>query len=466
MLREIYYDVSTNYRFEAGTKPEDYIGSVYHDELNEIYSALQTCRGHDNFVKTRNLPHCDYYVPNPGFILEFDESQHFTFCRKISLTKYPSNLQLGFEAKKWIRLCQELNKKDNDPPYRDEQRAWYDTLRDFLPSLIGLKPTIRLYSRDFHWCSLNPSNPSHIERFKSILEANKQEWSIEIKKEPNPSIARIIIARNWDGNIGAARKLLLEICDNWPKGITVKFLITCGGFLTFDWPKSLAMTEVESSTKINEDAVNILVEEARSNVGKLLDDSLCQKLVKFARYITIGIDTRKRNISLKRNKLEALHAELVFLEDLKTGKYHWTGKSYPTSNQENKLVRIDDLHTHFFTSHFGKVMILGCHDLTIFNPRSDAKAKGWRKKLKKDFLKISKDELPKYVLQHPHMTDSTRTWTASWNALLKSVPVDVYASAGRYYNNGNPCRSDLEDVLSKTRKGEIIDFIVGPVKVI
>jgi hypothetical protein len=34
-------------------------------------------------------------------------------------------------------LCEEINAKDNYPPYRDEQRAWYDTLRDFLASDKG-----------------------------------------------------------------------------------------------------------------------------------------------------------------------------------------------------------------------------------------------------------------------------------------------------------------------------------------
>jgi hypothetical protein len=55
-------------------------------------------------------------------------------------------LELGFDKKRWIRLCETIGAKDNDPPYRDEQRAWYDTLRDFLPSIRGLKPTIRLHS--------------------------------------------------------------------------------------------------------------------------------------------------------------------------------------------------------------------------------------------------------------------------------------------------------------------------------
>jgi hypothetical protein len=67
---------------------------------------------------------------------------------------YPNELELGFNIEKWIALCEKINARDNNPPYRDEQRAWYDILRDFLHVLIGLKPTVRLFARDFVWCSL------------------------------------------------------------------------------------------------------------------------------------------------------------------------------------------------------------------------------------------------------------------------------------------------------------------------
>ena len=54
---------------------------------------------------------------------------------------------------------------DNDPPYRDEQRAWYDSLRDFLPIMVGLQPTVRIYMGKFRWCSLDPQKESDIATF-------------------------------------------------------------------------------------------------------------------------------------------------------------------------------------------------------------------------------------------------------------------------------------------------------------
>jgi hypothetical protein len=43
------------------------------------------------------------------------------------------------------------------------------------------------------------------------------------------------------------------------------------------------------------------------------------------------------------------------------------------------------LENHFLELGGNKTMILGCHDLTIFNHRSDAKATGWRLDVKRRF---------------------------------------------------------------------------------
>ena len=113
-------------------------------------------------------------MPDSRCILEFDESQHFTLPRKVALEHYPEELALGFDRKMWIDLCVRIDSKDSDPPYRDEQRAWYDTLRDFLPELEGLNPTARIFAKDFEWCNLDPSNPLDVEKFKSLLYRRPQ----------------------------------------------------------------------------------------------------------------------------------------------------------------------------------------------------------------------------------------------------------------------------------------------------
>ena len=461
MLRKIYGIVEVNYRFEIGAKLEDHKGTSFYAILEEIFSELQNHRNHKDFVKSKKLPHCDFFVPNPGFVLEFDESQHFTACRKISLLKYFKTVKLGFEREKWISLCEIIDTRDNDPPYRDEQRAWYDVLRDFLPSLMGLRPTIRLYSRDFRWCSLNPEISSHVERFKAFLEVKKQNWKIELREDQNPSLGRIIIAGSWSGDITNARQILEDVVEAWPKGKKVNFLLTCGGFVTFDWPDSLSYSDIGDNRFPEQRAVNLIIEEARRNVKLLLNDQLRQKLSECSRYMTIGVDTSKSKISTTGNYISEPHVELVFLIDLENDNYYWTGKSYPTPSQEKGLVRINDLHTHFFDCDLGKIMTLGCHDLTVFNPRSDATARGWRKKVKDEFKRLSRKEKPLIVLQHPHTTDSARIWTAAWNRLKSWLPtVEQYASAGRYFNEDRPCRSELTDVLAKTKYGKTIDFVI------
>ncbi|RLG90054.1 MAG: hypothetical protein DRO36_06730 [Candidatus Hecatellales archaeon] len=137
LLEEIYGRVEKNYKFSVGTHPEDFEDTRYYCELKEIYEALQSHRGFKEFVKAKTLPNCDFFIPDPGFIVEFDESQHFTLPRKITLERYPPSLELGFSREKWITLCNEINAKDNDPPYRDEQRAWYDNFKGLSTSNIG-----------------------------------------------------------------------------------------------------------------------------------------------------------------------------------------------------------------------------------------------------------------------------------------------------------------------------------------
>jgi hypothetical protein len=62
---------------------------------------------------------------------------------------------LGFSRERWLQLCAELNRHDNSPPYRDEQRAWFDTLRDFAPACLGLQPVARIYAGAAIWCHLD-----------------------------------------------------------------------------------------------------------------------------------------------------------------------------------------------------------------------------------------------------------------------------------------------------------------------
>ncbi|MFH8120316.1 MAG: hypothetical protein QXS37_05945 [Candidatus Aenigmatarchaeota archaeon] len=285
---------------------------------------------------------------------------------------------------------------------------------------------------------------------------------IEVREELNPSIARVIITSEWNGNPIEARQLLENICEKWPKGRKVKVLITCGGFIQFDWPESISRNEIGDNKNPNDETVNKLVEKAEECVKSVLNEDLCKKLSEVTDYITLGVDSFKEKISTAQKCINQLHIELVFLKDLKKDNIYWTGKSYPTTTQENGLVRIANLKTHFLDIDIGKVMVLGCHDLSIFNPRSK-NAKGWRKKVNDDFKELAKREKPIYVLHHPHTTVKRRTWLNAWRCLRDTFPsVKQYAGSGRYYEFDRE-RSEwdtLDAVLKDTKNCDTIDFII------
>ena len=102
----------------------------------------------------------DAYFPEPyHFIFEFDELQHFTEYRERTFQFYPENIRLAYAPQKYKQVCQQhhiaalakgtarFRRPTADFPYangRAAQRAFFDTFRDWLPSLHGLNPTVRL----------------------------------------------------------------------------------------------------------------------------------------------------------------------------------------------------------------------------------------------------------------------------------------------------------------------------------
>ncbi len=466
MLQRIYGKVETNYSFDIGTQPDDFANLTCFSDLKKVYDTLQEQRGFTDFIRAKRLPACDFYIPDPRFILEFDETQHFTPLRQVSLGLYPESIEYGFDRERWKDLCGKIKAKDNDPPYRDEQRAWYDTLRDFLPQLIpGLKSTVRLFAKDHKWCDLDHNNSEDVAFFKQLI-ANKisDSWRIRIRKDPNPFLARMIIADEWIGDRDEAKRLLSAVCNCWPDGVKVKFLITCGGFIQFPWPVGISRKDIGDNLNPDKASLERLIHEAKIHIECIFNSATMNQLRGKADYLTIGIDSFKEKISTTKNHIGKPHVELVFLIDLKNGNIHHCGKSYPTPSQQRGLVRYTDLSSHFFADDdLKKILILGCHDLAIFNPRS-INAKEWRAETNRNFRILVSKERPSYVLHHPHTTVKRRTWLNSWNQLNRMLPdMKGYAGAGRYFESDRPVSQwdNLEDVLRSTKKGGSIDFILS-----
>ena len=164
--------------------------------------------------------------------------------------------------------------------------------------------------------------------------------------------------------------------------------------------------------------------------------------------------------------LKAPHAELVAVVDVNTGKViRWTGKSYPTASQENKLLPVEDLDSHFLELGNDRVMVLGCNDLNMFSPRVHANQKAGSSRSERclDMVSAANAFKPNVILQHPHATDTPNIWRMAWMALAQSFPdLKVWASAIRYFNPRGDVRKPLENVLAKTRSDEaqVLDLVL------
>ena len=165
LLEAIYGECRANVSFSWPALPQAYGQSAVRESLELIRAALGDFRGYRDFIKSAQVPPCDFYVSDPPVIIEFDESQHFTAPRLLSLSLYPEDFNQGFPLTRWQELCRRIGARDDTPIDRDERRAWYDTLRDLIPSHYGFQPTVSIYAEDTAWCSLDPSCARHLEFF-------------------------------------------------------------------------------------------------------------------------------------------------------------------------------------------------------------------------------------------------------------------------------------------------------------
>ena len=312
MLRKLYRNVESNYKLKVGTHIEDYRDRPFYNDLEEIFTDLQNYRGYKSFVRTPTLPRCDFFVPNPGFLVEFDESQHFTIPRKQALSHYPDSLKLGFPKEKWIDLCSKIQAMDNDPCYRDEQRAWYDTLRDFLPEIEGLAPTVRLYSKDMQWCSLDQDRSDDMKRFQNLIESR------QIGSEGD-FIAVVIIQSNGTGTNEQRRNALMETIERIAEEMNGDgvILLPAAYFNTGDKPADSILDSVEKqiTEKLNTIQQNIVV--------------------------CLGIDGRAGTHIYKGNSTELSRDQVALAID-KNGITSMGRKFYPTDTERGFAVLQDD----------------------------------------------------------------------------------------------------------------------------
>lgn len=107
-------------------------------EYENLYKALSDYRGDKAFAKRNVQLRCDFVCESEKLIIEYDERQHFSEARKVSLLSYP-DIPVYFDRALWIRACNTIQAKDEQPVNRDEVRAYYDSIRDIEASKHGYK---------------------------------------------------------------------------------------------------------------------------------------------------------------------------------------------------------------------------------------------------------------------------------------------------------------------------------------
>jgi hypothetical protein len=120
---------------------------LVYDELVEHARTRGVLPAHGQLWERKAMIGCDYHVtPRDGkaFIVEFDESQHFTYPRLLTLHR-TSSRRVAYTVDVWRERCRTLDRRDPDPPHRDERRAWLDFLRDVMPRVSDMAPTRRVF---------------------------------------------------------------------------------------------------------------------------------------------------------------------------------------------------------------------------------------------------------------------------------------------------------------------------------
>ncbi|MGD0679732.1 MAG: hypothetical protein ABSC94_30470 [Polyangiaceae bacterium] len=274
--------------------------------------------------------------------------------------------------------------------------------------------------------------------------------------EAETTIVRVVTNGRTPDRPSAEERILLDVFGaHWPTGIRAKFVQTPGGFVRGEWPQVWNGRVGWDSRK--EDAYPLFA-NAERQLASVVTERVCRAAAGKAEVLTVGID-------LFGGQAGA-HAELVAVFDIaKRTIVRWTGKSYPTPNQERTLVQVVDLDSHFLEIARERALVLGCHDLNMYSPRGHAnQSPDGLRRAKCDEMKARITLFkPTVVLQHPHSTDTPNIWRLPWLRLAREVPsARVWASGVAYFNWNGPPRAELSRVLEQTKIAgrEVSDIVI------
>lgn len=287
--------------------------------------------------------------------------------------------------------------------------------------------------------------------------------NIHFSSSNKPIVSRLIEKNVPTGTISETTSILSAVADSYPKDKRSLFFMTPGGFAHFKWPQELA--HIQFARQADDSVRDILRNHAQAYIEQMLPPALKNKLSQISHFMTVGIDSYAAETPENLNSGDGPHVELIAMLDLtkKHLKLHWTGKFYPTPKQATRLIRNKDLDSHFLKICGFRVLLLGCHDLNVFSPRSISNAEGERLTIIKDFRNRCHQFQPELILHHPHSTDSFRIWLLPFTNIQRLFGEHIqYASSGAYHRwNYWKIRSPLDKVLNYTKKGNVLDIVMS-----
>ncbi|MDO5156629.1 MAG: nitrilase-related carbon-nitrogen hydrolase [Eubacteriales bacterium] len=160
-------DIVCEKTYEWLKTPNDITGPY-----KKLYDALSAYRGDTTFAKKNVTLRCDFVCEGQKLIIEYDERQHFSEARRVSLESY-RDIPVMFDRELWIKACKDIGAKDNAPANRDEVRAYYDSTRDIACYENGYK-LIRIMHGQIDF-----ENPDAAEQLRKYIEQETNKKSME-----------------------------------------------------------------------------------------------------------------------------------------------------------------------------------------------------------------------------------------------------------------------------------------------
>lgn len=235
--------------------------------------------------------------------------------------------------------------------------------------------------------------------------------------------------------------------------VHVRYLMTPAGFFEPRAPRELALSR---GWRTEQDDFDRIRQFAADSVAPLLADAF-DRARGHVDYLVVGADVH----GLGRGA----YGETALVYDVASkALVGSTGKSYPTTEQERKLVRNPDACGHVLDLGGEQVAVLVCHDLQAWSPRGASSRGRVRTKVAGDLDAALRDLHPTAVLHLPHTTHTPGTWMHPWAAIERILPGAARASAIKYRRGDHRPDAPLgPKLLDGTRSGpgEVLDIVLG-----